>query len=33
MPTCHSFGHRMKTGWAARVIKPILKTTNVDDKC
>ena len=33
MSTFHNFAHEIKTGWAAMVIKPILKTTNVDDQC
>ena len=33
MSTFHNFAHKMKTGWVATVIKPILQTKHVDDKC
>ena len=31
--TFHNVAHKLKTGWAARMVKPILKTRKVDDKC
>ena len=31
--TFHNVARKLKTGWAARMVKPILKTRKVDDKC
>ena len=31
--TFHNIAHKLKTGWAARMVKSILKTRKVDDKC
>ena len=30
--TFHNVAHKLKTGWAAKMVKPILKTRKVDDK-
>ena len=33
MTTFHNFAVRMETGWATRVVKPILKIINVINRC
>ena len=33
MTTFHNFAFRIETGWAPRVVKPILKIRNVINRC
>ena len=33
MTTFHDFAYKIETGWPSSVVKPILETRNVNDKC